>query len=68
MLRGKKQKLNLSYYPKGSKQAGNFEDEEDASKFLQTLERFKAVSGYEIYAYCLMGNHVHILLKEGKKT
>jgi len=44
-----------------------FEDEEDASKFLQTLERFKAVSGYEIYAYCLMGNHVHILLKEGKE-
>ena len=44
-----------------------FEEDEDAIKFLETLERYKETSGYEIYAYCLMGNHVHILLKEGKE-
>lgn len=40
-----------------------FQDEEDYSKFLQTLERYKEKSGYKIYAYCLMGNHIHLLLK-----
>lgn len=44
-----------------------FEDEEDAVKFLQTLREYKKESEYEIYAYCLMGNHIHILIKEGKE-
>ncbi len=42
-----------------------FEDEEDYAQFLQTLQRYKEKSGYQIYAYCLMGNHVHLLLKVG---
>lgn len=42
-----------------------FEDEEDHLKFMQTLEKYKDKSGYYIYAYCLMGNHVHILLMVG---
>ena len=44
-----------------------FEDEEDSLKFLQTLSEYKEKSEYEVYAYCLMGNHVHILIKEGKE-
>jgi REP element-mobilizing transposase RayT len=44
-----------------------FEDEEDAVMFLQTLRKYKEESEYEIYAYCLMGNHIHILIKEGKE-
>lgn len=44
-----------------------FEDEEDADRFLETLGRYRKESGYEIYAYCLMGNHIHILIKEGKE-
>lgn len=44
-----------------------FEDEEDAVKFLETLQKYKETSGYKIYAYCLMGNHVHLLLKEEKE-
>ncbi len=40
-----------------------FEDEEDHIKFLQVLEKYKEICRYEIYAYCLMGNHVHLLLK-----
>ncbi|MDR3544030.1 MAG: transposase [Desulfosporosinus sp.] len=44
-----------------------FEDDEDYSRFLQTLQNYKEKSGYEIYAYCLMGNHVHLLLKVGKE-
>lgn len=44
-----------------------FEDDEDRERFIETVERFKAVSKYEIYAYCLMSNHVHLLLKENKE-
>lgn len=44
-----------------------FEDEEDRQHFIETLESYRDVCGYTIYAYCLMGNHIHILLKEGKE-
>ncbi len=40
-----------------------FKDEVDYSKFLETLERYKEISGYELYAYCLMSNHIHLLIK-----
>lgn len=41
-----------------------FEDDEDRYKFLGTLGYYKEISKYEVYAYCLMSNHVHILIKE----
>ena len=41
-----------------------FEDDEDYQKFLWTIKDTKEKSGYEIYAYCLMSNHIHLLLKE----
>jgi len=42
-----------------------FEDEEDCRRFLATLANYKTVCGYQVYAYCLMGNHVHLLLRVG---
>ena len=53
---------------RGINQQQIFEDEEDSIRFLETLAKYKEQCGYEIYAYCLMGNHVHILLKEGKEN
>lgn len=44
-----------------------FADDEDCRKFLDTLEKYKDVCEYKIYAYCLMGNHLHLLLNEGKE-
>ena len=44
-----------------------FEDEEDNLKFLETLKNYKAISEYKIFAYCLMSNHVHLLLKVEKE-
>ena len=41
-----------------------FEHEEDYQKFLGTIKETQEKSGYEVYAYCLMSNHVHLLLKE----
>lgn len=44
-----------------------FEDDEDSEQFLDILEGCKAVSGFEVLAYCLMGNHVHLLMRVGKE-
>ncbi len=41
-----------------------FLDDEDCTKFIQTLQRYKEICGYKLYAYCLMGNHLHLLLQE----
>jgi REP element-mobilizing transposase RayT len=40
-----------------------FENDADYLKFLSFLKEVKADSGFTLYAYCLMNNHVHLLLK-----
>lgn len=42
-----------------------FFDEEDRLKYLSILRECKVKCGYELYAYCLMDNHIHLLLKAG---
>jgi len=44
-----------------------FEDNEDYEKLIQTITQYQKVCEYEIYAFCLMSNHVHLLIKEGKE-
>ena len=41
-----------------------FEEEADYMRFLSTLERYIDEHGIEIYAYCLMDNHVHMLMRD----
>lgn len=41
-----------------------FEEEEDRIIFLEILKKYKNISKYQLYSYCLMDNHVHLLLKE----
>ena len=44
-----------------------FQDNEDYEKFIETIKAYKEVSRYNIYAYCLMSNHIHLLMKEGEE-
>ena len=44
-----------------------FEDDEDHEMFLKTLKQYKSQSQYKLLAYCLMGNHVHLLIKTEKE-
>lgn len=44
-----------------------FEDAEDNQRFLEIIRIYQQTSEYLLYAYCLMNNHVHLLLKEGKE-
>ena len=45
-----------------------FFDEEDYMYFTKLLDRFKQPCGYKLLAYCLMGNHVHLLIREGEES
>lgn len=45
-----------------------FEDDEDKSRFIETVAKYKQVSGFELYGYCLMDNHVHLLVKEMEES
>jgi len=44
-----------------------FKDKEDYEKLVQIITDYKEVCVYEIYAYCFMSNHIHLLIKEGKE-
>lgn len=45
-----------------------YADGQDCNAFLTILAKAKEKTGFGIYAYCLMGNHVHLLVKEGQET
>lgn len=44
-----------------------FTDTADRYKFLDIVQQYKAKCGYSLFAYCLMDNHVHLILKEGEE-
>ena len=44
-----------------------FYEREDYLLFIRLLARFKLICGYRLYAYCIMGNHVHLLLKTNEE-
>lgn len=49
---------------RGVNQQRIFEDEADYAAYLLTLGRVKRENPFVLYAYCLMSNHVHLLLGE----
>ncbi|MEW6586277.1 MAG: transposase [Nitrospirota bacterium] len=60
-------------YPHHITQRGNnkeqvFFDDEDRRFYLEVLRRYRNKHGIHILAYCLMGNHVHILGVPEKET
>ena len=51
-------------YARGINHQRIFESDRDDHKFLEILKQVKQKFGFELYAYCLMENHFHLLLKE----
>lgn len=45
-----------------------FEEDADKEKFLRTVHYYKAISKYTVLGYCLMNNHIHLLLKENDES
>lgn len=48
---------------RGINQVQLFYDDEDRETFLERLKRYKSECGFSLYAWCIMGNHVHLLVK-----
>jgi REP element-mobilizing transposase RayT len=53
---------------RGISQQRIFEQAEDYEQFLDYLFATKKISGFTLYAYTLMDNHIHLLLKEGTES
>lgn len=52
---------------RGINQQQIFEDEEDYQKFIEILKNYQAICEYKVFAYCLMGNHIHLLMEFKKE-
>ncbi|TFD97052.1 transposase [Jeotgalibacillus sp. R-1-5s-1] len=48
---------------RGANRQEIFHDENDRTEFLSIIKRKKSDHPLEIFAYCMMGNHVHFLFK-----
>lgn len=44
-----------------------FHDDDDHLRFLEIVEETKEKANLKVYGWCLMGNHVHLLLCEGNE-
>ena len=42
-----------------------FEDDEDKQKIILKIKDLKDIISYKVYGYCLMDNHLHLLIHEG---
>lgn len=66
-------RIMLPNYPHHIVQRGHnrqvvFAVPRDYERYLETLAEFKEVYGIQVYAYCLMTNHVHLLLAPGEEV
>jgi len=70
MPRGSRKKSETGIYHimlRGSNRQEVFHDDEDCISFLRTLEKCKKKAEIKVYGWCLMGNHIHLLLEEGNE-
>ena len=66
-------RIVLPHYPHHIVQRGHnrqvvFADPSDCQYYLATLAEFKVVYGLKIYAFCLMTNHVHLLVRPSEEA
>ena len=65
-------RIVLANYPHHIVQRGHdrnevFIEDRDYSYYLESLKEFKEMFGVKVYAYCLMTNHVHLLLEPSER-
>lgn len=49
---------------RGSNKQRIFHDTMDYSTWLQGLRKYRDLCGFTLYAYCLLPNHIHLLIRE----
>lgn len=55
---------NVCYHVivRGNQKQRVFIEEEDYKRYLRLLEKYKIKYRFELYGYCLMPNHIHLIL------
>lgn len=53
---------------RGDRKESIFLDDKDRREFLRTLGEVCARAGWQVHAYCLMGNHFHLVLETPQPT
>jgi REP element-mobilizing transposase RayT len=53
---------------RGDRREDIFLDEEDRRRFLRTLGEVCERAGWQVHAYCLMGNHFHLVVETLQPT
>ena len=53
---------------KGINRRSIFEDDKDYAKMIEIIQKCKEQSEFKFYGYCLMANHVHLLMREGTEA
>jgi putative transposase len=53
---------------RGDRQEAIFLDDEDRRRFLKTLGEACEKAGWQVHAYCLMGNHFHLVVETPQPT
>ena len=48
---------------RGNQRQKTFLDDQDYQVYLERLAKYREKYGYSVHAYCLMPNHVHLLLE-----
>ena len=51
---------------RGNERKEIFLDEEDKSRIIDTIILKRKDGDFKLYAFCVMNNHIHVLIKEGK--
>jgi len=67
MPRNARQKSESGIYHimvRGINRQDLFHDDEDRRRYLETIARMKKENRFDVYGFCLMTNHVHLLFQE----
>lgn len=68
LARVKSKSGNYHIIWRGVNQQEIFHDQSDWMKFLSILKKYKITCELTVFAWCLMNNHVHLLVKEGNEN
>ncbi len=52
---------------RGNERKNIFFDDQDRQRFVDSLVKKKEQIGFKLYAYCLMDNHIHLLINDEKQ-
>ena len=66
MPRGPRKRSNSGIYHimlRGTNKQRIFHDDRDYQTFLEGLRKYQSLSNFVLFAYCLMPNHLHLLLR-----